>query len=198
MKSLIRKVISHDIEMSPGERAVIGKVSGVEPDREGDVLIPRGCYTKDYERNPVVLFNHDSAKMPIGTASDIRRTDDGVYAKTTFAKRPDSLPEGEEWLPDTIYEMFKQGVLRAFSVGFMPTEMRPPSKKDREVWGDAVTRVYSKWSLLEFSVVTIGMHQDALVTAVSKGLITEAGARAVVGDMKLIVPRSVRRTLVLV
>jgi ribosomal protein L11 len=39
-----------------------------------------------------------------------------------------------------------------------------------------VRRVYSKWKLLEVSVVSVPANQDALITAVQKGYVTRTAA----------------------
>ena len=38
-------------------------------------------------------------------------------------------------------------------------------------FGEGIKQVITKWTLLEFSVVTVGSNQDALAVAVSKGYI---------------------------
>ena len=89
-----------------------------------------------------------------------------------MAERPDDHPEAAEWFPDTVHSLIKQGVIRGVSVGFEPIEGRNASKKDKATFGGQVKYVFSKWKLLEFSVAPLQANEDALITAVSKSLIT--------------------------
>jgi len=107
--------------------------------------------------------------LPIGKATNVRRTPNAVMAEMQFADRPMAHPDAAEWLPDTVYDLFKQGVLNAFSVGFTIDEARAATRKDQRRFGDRVRRVVTGWNLLEFSVVTIPANQDALATAVKSG-----------------------------
>ena len=40
--------------------------STANPDRYGDVVDQKGWDLRAYNRNPVVLFNHNPSQMPIG------------------------------------------------------------------------------------------------------------------------------------
>ena len=169
----LNKNFSPTLDVLPEERSVAARISTVSVDRDGDVLLPSGIDVADFAKNPVVLFGHDSGRIPVGKALRITRRPDAVEATVKFASRPPEHPDAVEWVPDTIFELFKQGVLRAFSVGFIVPEggARAASKKDVSRFGDNVRRVITRWKLLEFSVVPIPANQDALATAVSKGLL---------------------------
>lgn len=177
----IRKAFGADITIEEGERAVVAKISTRIVDRDGEVLMPMGCNTKEYEVNPVVFWNHDYA-MPVGKCVAIRRADEAIYAKTIFASRPENHPEGEEWLPDTLFSLYQQGVLKAFSIGCQITEARNPTKKDMDDYGDACRRVVSKWKLFEYSAVPLPANQEAVALAVSKGLVGADTARKLFGE----------------
>ena len=154
-----------------GERALTANISTIAVDREGDVLLPSGIDVSEYKANPVVLLGHDASALPIGRATSIRKTPSAVVADMVFAERPAAHPDAAEWVPDTVYDLFRQGVLNAFSVGFTIENARAANRKDIERHGDGVRRVVTQWKLLEFSVVTIPANQDALVTAVKDGLL---------------------------
>jgi len=145
-------------------------------DRDGEVVIPAGMNSKEYERNPTLLFGHDAGK-PIGKMISLRRQADSIEGEFALAPRPEAH-EGE-WLPDTVGALMRFGALRGVSIGFTPQAggVRQASKADRERYGTDVKRVFSKWTLLEVSVVSIPANQQALVTAVSKGLLTLERAR---------------------
>lgn len=146
-------------------------------DRDGEVVIPAGMNSKQYERNPVLLYAHDP-KMPIGKMETLRRGDGKIEADFRLAPRPEQH-EGE-WLPDTVGALMKFGALRGVSIGFhaQANGMRSASKADVERYGDGVKRVFSKWNLLEVSVVSVPANQEALVTAIQKGVATAAAVKA--------------------
>ena len=138
-------------------------------DRDGEVLLPEGMITADFEKNSVVFWNHDYDR-PIGKSLSLTKSRDAWVSKAQLAERPES--HVGEWFPDTVHALMKQGIIKGVSVGFQPIESRNPSKKDIELFGDGVKRVFNKWKLLEFSVAPLPANQDALVSAVSKGLMT--------------------------
>lgn len=163
-----RKTCTTKIDGS-GERTLEAAISTISVDRDGDVLLPSGVRTDEFRSNPVVLLGHDAGSLPIGKATSIRRTPNAVMAEMQFAERPAAHPDAAEWVPDTVYDLFRQGVLNAFSVGFTIDKARQATRKDMLRFGERVRRVVTRWNLLEFSVVTIPANQDALVTAVKQG-----------------------------
>jgi len=176
----INKAFSADVAVADGERAVTATITTAVCDRDGEVVIPAGVNSKEYEKNPVLLLQHSYWGMPLGKCVALRREDERIVAKFVFASRPENHPADEEWMPETVFSLFQQGVLRAFSIGFIPTETRPANDRDVEKFGGATRRVISKSKLLEVSVVTVPANQEAVATAVSKGL-SEATAKALFG-----------------
>jgi phage head maturation protease len=69
-------------------------------------------------------------------------------------------------------------VVKAVSIGFMPLDggARVATKGDVDKYGPEVRKVFSKWKLLEVSAVSVPANQDALIYAVSKGLISKTAA----------------------
>lgn len=159
-----------------GAREAVARISTTSVDRDGDVLLPSGLVADEFRRNPVVLLGHDPNPLKVvGHATNLRTTTDAVLATVKFAERPDSLPASAEWMPDTILSLMQQGVLRAFSVGFrVPAGgARDATAKDADRFGEGVRTIITRWNLLEFSVVSIPANQDALLVAVSKGLVPD-------------------------
>lgn len=168
---ITRKAFSADVTVNEGERSVTARITTAAVDRDNEVLIPAGCNAKDFQANPVVFLNHSYWTLPVGKCTGIQRDETGITAKTTFAERPKNHPEGQEWVPDTLFSLFQQGVLKGFSVGFIPIEARPATDKDVLDFGAGVRRVFSKWKLLEYSVAPLPCNQEAVAMAVSKGFI---------------------------
>lgn len=182
MSETIHKAFSGDVSIEAGERAVVATISTAVVDRDGEVLIPQGCNSRDFEKSPSVFLGHDYYTLPVGKCAAIRRTPEAIVAKTVFAARPADFPAGQEWLPDTIFSLFQQGVLKGFSVGFLPVESRPASERDKTKFGEGCRRVYSKWNLLEYSVAPIPANPEAVAVAVSKGFCRASTAKALFGD----------------
>jgi len=151
-------------------------------DRDQDVVIPSGMNSKEYEQNPVLLYSHDPNK-PIGKMVTMRRGESSIDADFVLAPRPETH-EGE-WLPDTVGALMKFGALKGVSIGYMPLDggVRNASKEDSTKYGGGVKRVYSKWKLLEVSVVSIPSNQEALINAVSKGIVSQASLKALGCDV---------------
>jgi len=165
---MLTKRFSADIEVVDGERAVVARISTASLDRDKEVLLPSGMDAKDFEKNPTVFFQHDYYRLPVGKCVALKRDGDAIVAKTVFAERPATHPSNLEWLPDTLLSLYQQKVMNAFSVGFEPREVRQPTKRDMEAFGEDCQRVYSKWSMYEYSAVTLPANQDAVAMAVSK------------------------------
>jgi hypothetical protein len=170
MNDKVIKAFSTDVSVEEGERAVTAKISTIAVDRDGEVLIPRGMNCVDYQKNPIVFLAHNYWDLPVGKCVAITRDEKSITAKTVFAKRPDDYPASESWMPDVLLDLFKQGVLKGFSVGFSVPEggSRPATDKDIETYGPSCRRVYTRWNMLEYSVAPLPANQEAVALAVSK------------------------------
>ena len=140
-------------------------------DRDGEVLISDGMNASEFEKNPVVFYNHDYAQ-PVGKITDLRRSRGKIDASIEFAKRPEGF-EGS-YFPEFVESLVEQGIVKGISVGFIPLPggVRKASTKDREDYGDEVRQVFSKWKLLEVSIAPLPANGTALVSAVRKGLVS--------------------------
>lgn len=160
--------------------AMVSKSDGVKVDatittetidRDGEVLISQGMDAGEYEKNPVVFYNHDYAQ-PIGKITDLRRAKGKIDASIEFAQRPEGF-DGS-YFPEFVESLVDQGIVKGISVGFVPLPggVRKASTKDREDYGETVRQVYSKWKLLEVSVAPLPANATALVSAVRKGVVS--------------------------
>ncbi len=132
------------------ERTLTALVSTATKDRMDEVLDPNGVDLKSFKKNPVVLFQHDTDNLVIGKAVWIKKVAEGVLSKVQFAKHQ---------LAEDVFNLFKGGFMKAFSVGFIPREWKI-GNKDSEP-----RRTYTEWELVEFSAVAVPANPDALVTA---------------------------------
>jgi HK97 family phage prohead protease len=165
--TVIRKGLPAEIKLERGQ--FTARISTDALDRDGEIVVPGGMNSKEYERAPVVFWNHDR-NMPIGQCVALKREERWITATAQFATRPENW-EGQ-WFPDFAKAMVEQRIIRGVSIGFVPLPDggRHPTKGDREKWGDGITWVHSKWKLLEFSLAPLQANPEALVLAVGKGL----------------------------
>lgn len=136
------KSVSQDEE---GNDLIIhGMASTDDKDRVGDVIDPKAWHDglKNYSTNPIILFNHDYNR-PIGRAMEINPTGKGLELKAKISKAAGD-----------VVGLIKDGVLGAFSVGFMVKDADYDSKSD--------TFVIKQAELLEVSVVSVPANQAAV------------------------------------
>lgn len=152
-------------------------------DRQDEVVIPQGGDISEFTRSGILSWNHDYS-CPIGfpnKAARITRTDNAIEMGAIFLKRPDDYVG--EFFPDFARAFVTQaraaGINPGVSIGFIPIESRRPTKADLSRWGPSLQAVHSKWKLLELAIAPVQANQDAVVTAVGKGLIQRAVAKAV-------------------
>jgi HK97 family phage prohead protease len=195
MTEPIRKAFDADLNITDDQRSVTARISTMSVDRDGEVLVPQGCDATEFLKSPTVFYNHNYA-MPLGRCDGIARKPDCIEAKTRFAVRPDG--HVGEWLADTVFSLFQQKVISGFSVGFVPIEGRHPSRKDRQTFGERVRYVFSKWKLLEYSVAPLPANQDALVLAVSKGIVSPDTVQTLFPEIELPQPRTRRCVMIVV
>jgi len=167
-----RKQLFARVEKSNGVK-VDATISTETIDRDGEVLVAQGMDSSEFDKNPVVFYNHDYAQ-PVGKVTDLRRGKGKVDATIEFAKRPDEF-EGA-YFPEFVESLVEQGVVKGISVGFLPQPggVRKATQKDREDYGDNVRQVFSKWKLLEVSVAPLPANSTALVSAIRKGAVDPA------------------------
>lgn len=115
-------------------------------DRGGDIIPKSAWRLENYQKNPIVLFNHDKSK-PIGKVTAVEARDEGLYVKARISGSAD--PEIAK-----IRDLISEGVLNAFSVGFDMIDSEASSDK-------GVTEIKAA-ELFELSVVALPMNQDSL------------------------------------
>lgn len=155
MGKMLRKLYTSEAKEVQGEeRTLVVKISTATPDRSNDVVIPSGVVLDNYLKNPVVAAFHNYSKPPIGKATEIAHTADGVVAKVQFT------PQGVNPEADMIYELNKGGFMNAWSIGFIPRK-----------WADLQDggRQFDQIELLEFSAVLVPDNPEALTILRSKG-----------------------------
>lgn len=142
------------------ERAFTATASTEAIDRDGDILRANGWKLKNYKRNPVVLWGHDSVALPIAKAKEIRIEDNKLKFRPQFATAEQN-PFAEQ-----VFQMFKAGFLRAFSVRFDPIESedRELTEAEKAKYGNYFRKPqeYKSLELLEISAVNVPANPEAL------------------------------------
>ena len=179
MTAIQHKTLDSSVEEDDRNR-IVAKLTTPSIDRDGEVLIPQGMNSKDFEKNPI-LFYHHNYENPVGTVKNLKRTEDAVFGELVFAKKPEGYTG--DFFPEFVEALVRQGIVKGVSVGFMPETngARMASKADRQRYGNGIKRVYNKWKLLEVSVAPLPANQDALVQAVGKGLVSRRQCKTWLG-----------------
>ena len=131
-------------------------------DRMGDTINQHGWDLRDFERNPVALWAHDSTAPPIGLASALLVERCKLMGDIQFA------PPETYGFADLIYRLVKGRFLRAVSVGFMPIEYK--FVENDPIRGFGIN--FLKQALLEISVCPVPANPNALQEARLKGIDT--------------------------
>lgn len=121
-------------------------------DRQGEIIDQTGWLLDEYLKNPVVLFGHDHFQPAIGKVVDIAVLNGNLEGAIQFAAN-------EYDFARTIYNLYKGGFMKAFSVGYQNLEAEE---------NEDGTMVHKKNTLYEISCVNV--PANALALAKSKGI----------------------------
>lgn len=140
-------------------------------DRMGDIIRQKGWDLQDFKNNPVLLWGHDASQLPIGAVQSIHVAGKQLIADVVFATK-ELNPFAEH-----VYQMVKEGFIKAVSVGFSPIETK--ARKDRK--GNFIGYEFKRQTLHELSVVNVPANANALAVA-KKLQISERDYRKLFGD----------------
>lgn len=163
------QVVEKQLAIDEKARTVTMLISREVVDRDNEMVLLRGIDLDAFRKNPVVLFMHDPSAV-IGKAESItvRKRDHRheMIGKVLFAET-DTAEE--------VFQLVKGGFLSGASLALSnrSLEMRhvtPDDIRKNPELADADV-IITKGELIEFSVVSIPANQEALATAVSKGLV---------------------------
>lgn len=166
------------IEYLPGyeSRVLRYTMSDETVDRYGDIVRASGVDAKNFMRNPVVMTFHDYNRFPVGNALSVNvdKANKRVVGNLLFVDdRVDKTG-----MADTAFRFASSGVMRAGSIGFIPTETNEPAKEEAEKIGLGKYGVeFVKWELLEFSVCGVPANPNAVQETIRKGVFDETTLR---------------------
>ncbi len=133
--------------------AVIGSTSVI--DRMDDTINQEGWALKNFKKNPVILFGHNSNLPPIGKALKVWVQGKGKKAQLMFRVQFDL----QDKFAAEIFRKVKDGFMNTVSVGFIPLEWEQV-ESDNFFGGHK----FLKQELLELSFVPIPANPEALVS----------------------------------
>ena len=158
------KAFNSDIKsIDEKEMTLTAFISTDAVDRMREVLDPAGVDLRNYKKNPVVLWAHSYETPPIGKALWVKREGNGIVSKVKFANTP---------FAQEIFQLYKEGFLKAFSVGFIPTKAEV-GKDDEYDDPKKPRRIFRNWEMLEYSAVPVPANPEAISLAFSKGMIKD-------------------------
>ncbi|WP_406236933.1 HK97 family phage prohead protease [Acetobacter orientalis] len=152
--ALVIKDFTSSITASDDRTATFIITTGT-PDREQDIVVPKGISIEHYLKNKVVLWGHDQTILPIGKCIEIQPTDNGWQATVEFA------PAEANPMAEQVYQLVKGGFLSAVSIGFIPLELEL-----NDLGGYTIT----KSELFEFSIVNVPANPEALIIEEHKSI----------------------------
>ena len=138
-------LIEKAAKLSEGEVEFVVSTNAL--DSYGERINVDGIATKDFMKNPVVLWGHDSFNLPIAKATKVWKDGNKLMARAKFYLKDD--------FPRKVYNYIVDGYLNAVSIGGKVEE-----------WGDDGITI-KKMNMKEFSVVSVPANPEALLTAKS-------------------------------
>jgi len=149
---------------------VVHYISTAALDRDHEIMKPSGVELKHYRKNPLVLWSHDPTDPDniVGKNVWVNQDQKGLVSLTQFALSNEKAAK--------VYNLYRDGFLRAWSVGFTPLKGKKPKPDEKLtfIMGDTpkpgeVMYVHEKWALLEYSAVGVPSNPEALTEQVAKG-----------------------------
>ncbi len=119
-------------------------------DRDGEVVLPRGVDTKNFQKNPVFLWAHSRKDPPLGKVlpSSINKSEEEMTGTVEF--------DLDDPFAASIFRKYQKGYLNAGSISFIPKKIGSPILDGQN--GDTFEQV----ELLEFSGVPVPSNSQAL------------------------------------
>lgn len=141
------------------EKRTVDVIASTETEDSHGTILVQDWDLERFNRNPVVLWAHNATlgmdELPIGRCTRAEVVDGALECTIQFAGA-DVNPRAEQ-----VFQAYRQGFLRAVSVGFNPRSYRWEERDGREVL------VLYDNELIELSCVPVGSNPDALARAMA-------------------------------
>jgi len=155
-------------EVNPEDRTLVAYASTKTADVYREVILPTAFVLDRYRKNPVVPWSHDYRIPPVARALWVKPDSFGLLFKPQFARTQ---------FADDIYNLYKDGFLNGFSVGYLELEQvrsgEEGFKELVEKWEleGEIDLINTKVELWEISACVLPANEDALVQAAKEGRI---------------------------
>ena len=156
---LIKDYVSEVKGIEGQDRVLAFTISTGVIDRDGDTIAVDGWDLSNFQENPVVLFAHDYGSLPVARALETCIEGGRLRSRAEFTPR-DLYPFGY-----LVYEMYREGFIRASSVGFRPKTWARNNER-----GGWMPTDFQTQELLEWSCVPVPANPEALMAAKASGL----------------------------
>jgi len=138
-------------------------------DRHGEIVLQSGMTIPKTTKSLTVFVDHDHTIEKTVGKVDVKTIETkGNKTSGTIQFATEISP-----LSDLTFKLMKEGYITDVSIGFIPQEYDKKKVKaedgtEKEVWR------WTKWEIIELSVVGIGSNRDAFKKAFKDGKIDEA------------------------
>lgn len=122
-------------------------------------MLTAGADLTEFQKNPVMLLNHDDFQLPIGRWENIRKEEGKILADPIFNEKDE---RGKQ-----VAQQVEENFLRAVSIGAWPP-LEVSDDSALKLTGQTKPTV-TKWKVREASICTIGANHNALVFYDEKG-----------------------------
>jgi hypothetical protein len=151
------------------DRTFVAIASTPVEDRYGDTIQQDGWDLENFLKNPVIPWAHDYWQPPVGRVVEI-----GINEQGNLQFKYQAPPEGIYPFADTVWNLYRNQFMFAFSVGFSSTESERAAKdEDDDDWGWGGGINFIKCQLLEISAVVVPANPQAVALALDSGVIDE-------------------------
>lgn len=155
----VEKTLGFEIrEIDEKKRSFLAVASTGEVDRDGDRIRVSGWDLTNFLKNPVIPWAHDYTRPPVAKALSAEVTGSSLVFRPAFPA-PGDYP-----FADTIWRLYKDGFLRAFSVGFRPLRWEWVERQGPD-GGSLRGRDFLEQELWEISACVVPANAQALVAA---------------------------------
>lgn len=133
------------------------KASTPDVDRTDDIIELAGWDTKNWEKNPVILWGHKSGELPIGRGVQVIKNYEKQALEIDVEFASDENP-----FAATVEKLTDKGYIKAVSVGFKPIKAEERDDvEDSDSWWPPMR--FIEQELLELSIVSVPANPHALL-----------------------------------
>lgn len=141
-------------QLDEGTKSFVATASTEDEDRDKDIIRQDGWNLKNFKKNPMIPWSHDYWEVPV--AKSLKTWIDKTAKKLMFKPQFDVDDENSM----KIFNKYKNGFLKSFSVGFRGIKYEYRDEDDR--WWGGIE--FLEQELLEISAVTIPANPNATVS----------------------------------